>query len=441
MMKLNLLIASILAVFIYIIFNMNYWKENRSLFWDKSGYYVYLPATFLYNDIGHLSFLDSMNPKYRFTGKENYYSIFEQSTGKKLNKYSVGVSLFELPFFAVGHFITVLTKEFPADGYSSYYMLLVSISSAVWSALGLLVLGLFLKRYFKDSIVYIVLLLLAFGTNLYVYSSFETGMSHPYSFFLVASLLNVTDKWYQTKRNKWVLLLGLILGLIFIVRPINVICLLIPLLWQTENENIRNRFLFFKHNDKGILLAMITGLSIAFLQLFYWKYVTGNWLKYSYQGERFDFLNPHIWDGLFSYRKGWFVYTPLAFVAAIGFFFLKKYSAKILPLTVIMLVAVYVIFSWATWFYGGSFGCRALIEYLPVMSFPLAALITNMFAKGRLSKIVISTVLVLVLVLNIWQTYQFTQCVIPWDHNNRAYYWKVFFKLKAMPEDEVLLHQ
>ena len=441
-MKLKLTACIALTVFIYIIFNMNIWKENRTLHWDKSSYYAFLPATFLYHDLERMDFIDAMNEQYSFVPGVPYYGMIEQSNGKRLDRYHIGVSFFQLPFFTIAHIITSLGQEYPADGYSPYYMLWICISSAFWSAMGLWVLGVFLKRYFNHTITITVLLLLAFGTNLYFYSSFDTGMSHPYSLFLIACVLNFTDKWYRSSQAKWVILLGLIFGLIFIVRPVNIICLLIPLLWQTEQERLSNRISFFSQQWKSIALASIIGLAVCFPQLAYWKYITGNWLIYAYKGEYFDFLDPHIMDGLFSYRKGWFLYTPLALIASIGFVCLRKKLAKTIPaLLSTMSITIYVTFSWESWFYGGSFGCRALIDFLPIMAFPLAALLQYLFSKGKFVHTTTAVFLSLVVALNLWQTYQFSKGVIPWDHNTKEHYWRMFFKLEHAPGDEVFLEE
>lgn len=441
-MKIKLTACFILTAFIYIILNINYWKENRTLHWDKSSYYAFLPATFIYHDLDRMDFIDSMNAKYYFVLDVPYYGMIEQPNGKRLDRYHVGVSVFQLPFFAIAHLITSVGNEYPADGYSPYYMLWVCISTAFWSALGLLVLGNFLRRYFSNGITIAVLLLIAFGTNLYIYSTFETGMSHPYSLFLIACVLNLTDKWYRSSQTKWVALLGIVFGLIFIVRPVNIMCLLIPLLWQTKHERLNNRIPFFTRQGKGILLATIIGIAVCFIQLSYWKYITGHWLIYSYQGEYFNFSDPRIIDGLFSYRKGWFVYTPLAFIAAIGFLFLRKEYAKTLPaLLSTMIVTIYVVFSWENWYYGGSFGCRALIEFFAVMAFPLAALINYLLGKGAIIKMGTAILLLAIISLNLWQTFQFDKGVIPWDKNTKEHYRKLFFKLDHTPEDDALLEQ
>ena len=45
--------------------------------------------------------------------------------------------------------------------------------------------------------------------------------------------------------------------------------------------------------------------------MLYWKHIMGTFFFYSYDQEGFFFGNSHVLDGLLSYRKGWFIYTPI----------------------------------------------------------------------------------------------------------------------------------
>jgi len=119
-------IVAVLSLF--IIFNRFSWKENTVFQYDQGGYYRYLPAVFIYHDLGHYSFLPEINHRYHVSDGIDYYAAYAQEkTGRRLNKYSIGVSLFELPWFFAAHAITKLTHHYPADGYSPYYRLLISI--------------------------------------------------------------------------------------------------------------------------------------------------------------------------------------------------------------------------------------------------------------------------------------------------------------------------
>ncbi len=181
---------------------------------------------------------------------------------------------------------------------------------------------------------------------------------------------------------------------------------------------------------KQALLALLVFFTVAFVQFAYWRYVTGHWLVYSYKDEGFDFLHPKILNGLFSYRKGWFIYTPMSVVALVGLFYLWKKDKRSVPaLMVYFLVATYLIFSWREWWYGGSFGCRALIESLAFLALPIAAMTEHFLtAVGKLRRTLYFGIILLVVSLNIFQTYQYSMGLIHWCDMTKDYYWRVFGK-------------
>ncbi|MFO7610005.1 MAG: hypothetical protein R6X35_12570, partial [Candidatus Krumholzibacteriia bacterium] len=60
---------------------------------------------------------------------------------------------------------------------------------------------------------------------------------------------------------------------------------------------------------------------------------TGQFVFNSYMEEGFFFLKPKFFHGLFSYRKGWLVYSPVMTMAIIGFIWMRyKVSSLFFPL-------------------------------------------------------------------------------------------------------------
>jgi hypothetical protein len=309
----------------------------------------------------------------------------------------------------------------------------VVASNIFWVIAGLILLRGGLLRYFPENAVSLTLLAIAFGTNLFYYTVYDQGMSHPYSFFLFAALLWLTDKYYYRFKLRHLLLLGLTLGLIAITRPVNLLVIIIPVFWKVYDlESLKARGLFFLKNSHKILLAAFLFFLVVLIQLSYWKFVTGNWIYYSYENEGFLFSDPEIINGLFSYKKGWFVYTPIAFLSLVGLVFLWKQYPQFIPALILFFsLMVYVVFSWSMWYYGGSFGCRALIETLPLAAIPLAALCCYAFrVRNYLVKIPLVTLVVLLIGLNLFQSYQYSLNIIHWDSMTKEYYWKVFGKLE-----------
>ncbi|HVX01094.1 MAG TPA: hypothetical protein VHA52_11780 [Candidatus Babeliaceae bacterium] len=421
---------SVFAIFLsavvvtVILFNETEWKTDM-LAWDKSDYYIYLPAAFIYHDIGHLDFQPAISQKYNINKDIKFYAIYDEAaTGRRMNKYPVGVSVMELPFFLIAHAYCCLTNAYPADGYSRPYMEAIAFATAIWVIIGLIFLRSFLKRFYSDDIVAIALLLILFGTNLYSYTAFDYGMSHSFSFTLFAMLLYFTEKWYRTEKGSDLVGIGIVMGLIIITRPTNALMGLVPLCWGNWAAIVRRKPL-------PAFIAMLCFIGVLFIQLGYWKYTAGKWIHFSYENEGFDFSSPNIWNGLFSYRKGWFVYTPLALIALISLVFLWRQYKRLTIITgAYFLVMIYVVFSWTQWFYGGSFGCRVLIETYPLLALPLCALL---YEIGRKRKIWLTTTITLVfgftIWLNVWQNYQFTKSFLPTDGTTKELYWHIFGKM------------
>lgn len=230
-MKSKLLILFFGFVSVYIIFNLDKWERKRVLQWDIAGYYMYLPATFIYGDIRQLGWYPTIDSVYNLSEDHGMYAVNEvPGTGNKVGKYPIGTAIFELPFFLGAHAFTLLSHSYPPDGYSPPYALALCLATVFWVLCGLFVLRKFLLTYFTEQVVFITLLLIAFGTNLYNYTAFDWGMSHSFSFFLFSAFLYFMQRWYASGKMKYLLFLGASLGWIVITRPTNIIIVLLPLL-------------------------------------------------------------------------------------------------------------------------------------------------------------------------------------------------------------------
>lgn len=427
--KLAVFIIGILCT--YILFNrIDEWR-NTTFQWDKQGYHSYLPAIFIYNDLKGLSFYPAICEKYHFTGDDPWYAAYQQPNGNRVNKYPVGPALLELPFFLAANVSVSIFAPQLNDGFSVPYQLTVALNDIFWVMVGLFFLRGFLRRYFTDNITAVTIICIALGTNLYNYTAFDHGMSHPISFSLFAALLFFTERFYDTCRNKYLLAIAVVLGLITITRPTNCIAAIIPLLWNIRTKkDLVNRFSFFSERYKACISAIIVFFLVLLPQLAYWKYATGHWIYYSYEGEGFNFAHPKIWKGLFGWQKGWFIYTPIAFLAILGLFqTAKKHKQFLLSFTLFLPVIIYVTFSWKNWWYGGGFGCRPLIDILPVMALPLATLIEFFYERKQFfTKSIFSMMLLFFISLNLFQVYQFSKGVIHYERMSRAYYFKIFGK-------------
>lgn len=443
-MKPKIFILFYAFLCLYITSNRQADWKGTVLSWDASGYHLYLPAVFIYHDLGKLSFYHEIHEKYLAKNRMgDYYALFAKDNGKYLNKYAIGVSVLELPFFLIAHTYCLLNGAYPADGYSHPYEWGAAISIIFWVMAGLFILSSVLRKYYDDKTVLWVIACIGLGTNLYYYTAFFYGMSHPYSFFFFAALLYYTDKWYKAYKLRDICLLGITLGFIAIVRPSNLIIAIIPLFWKVYNyKSLQERIRLLLTKKTHLLVGLVLFCLVSLIQMGYWKYITGQWLYFSYENEGFNFLRPYqIAQGLFGYRKGWFVYTPIAFISFFGFIALWKKNKELVPvLLAFLFLTVWIVFSWRCWWYGAGFGSRATIESMAILAFPLGALLQKILHSAYLyRKLASITLLIILITLNIFQTYQYVLTIIPYDRVTRSYYWHVFGKLYTYPEYETLL--
>lgn len=438
--RLFVLLYALLAV--YITLNRGVWKEHQVIVWDGTGYYMYLPAFFIYQDQAQLRFYREIDSVYSPSGGLLQYGIHShKATGRRSMRYPIGVAILQAPGFLLAHAITKAATDYPPDGYSAPYQLAVALSAVLWATIGLLFLRRFLLLFFPEPVVWKALLLISLGTNFYYYTAFFQGWSHAYSFFAFAAILFFTERWYRNTTPGYALALALSLGLAVIIRPSNIVIAVIPLLWRAGPEG--GIFPFWLKHRGQIGLAAVAFVLVLSIQLGYWKYATGQWVYYSYTDEGFDFLRPKIWKGLFSYRKGWFVYTPLALFFCAGFIPLFKRRGRLfLPALAFILLHVYVVFSWRIWHYASAFSCRPMVEAMAVLSIPACGLIESVGGWRRsAARVGAWTVGLALLALNIFQTYQYSLKIIHFDRMTRAYYWRVFGKLSVTEEDRMLLRQ
>jgi hypothetical protein len=253
--------------------------------------------------------------------------------------------------------------------------------------LGLLALRTILLKYVPDNIAGIVIAIVFWGTNLFWYSTFEATMSHAYSFSLISIFILLTIKWHQAPGVFISVITGLVFGMIFLIRPNNGLVVLFFILFGiTSLRTFREKIVFYLKNSRFLIVLMIFAFLVLLPQMFYWKYISGSWIINSY-GDRgvFFFNDPQIIKGLFGYRKGWFVYTPVMLVSVLAIPFLlktKELKKFFLPILVFLVINVYVILSWWSWWYGGGLGLRPFIDSYALLGIPLAAFLYYIIQKS-----------------------------------------------------------
>jgi hypothetical protein len=395
---------------------------------DGFSYYVYLPSWFLFHDTTLSAVArDCCGGVY-----PAYTAIIRwPATRRWVNAHPIGVAIMQAPLFAVAHGLTRWTNLSP-DGFTLYYQHASGLSGLLWIIAGLTVLATLLRRHFSDAIVAATLGAILLGTNLFHYATFDSSYSHPYSFFLFAAFLDLTERWYAKPRPRVSLLLGLIAGLIVLTRHTNVLFLIVFPLYAVDGlALLRARITFLRQHRRLVATMLATAALVVAPQLAIYYQATGRIVVSSYGDLGFNFASPRVLDVLFSVQKGLFFWSPILLTSCVGFAWVSRsrHSARVFvwPALLILASDIYIIASWWDWQFGGSFGHRGFVDTLPIFAIGMAAFFHAIWDRRALRQAVMVAV-VLAIALNLFQMLQYWNHVLPFSDMTWEQYRRLFLR-------------
>ena len=402
--------------------NPDFWKETVAS--DGRGYYAYLPSIILN---GEFNFEQVLAREKQIYPAMMAGTFMTEVDGQPVNKYFAGVALLILPFFLLAIFLSFICG-LPIDGYNSIFQLMVSFAGIFYLISGLhFSRKLLQKCNLPAATVNFSLWIIVLGTNLLIYTLDAPAMSHVFSFAAVAGFLFYAKAFFDLSKTKDALLASFFLGIIILIRPVNgIIILLLPFL-SGDAKGFSRGFTVFFTQKKNWLKAILIVLGLVMIQPVLWFLQTGHWLVWSYQGEGFDFFHPQISKVLFSYQKGFFVYTPVALVALSGLTgFYRKSKWQFFWMVGFFTILIWIVASWWNWYYGDSFGQRVFIDFYAVLALLLAMSI-NGFRK-KIAKFALVFLLLILISVSLIQTWQYSHGIIHAYAMNKAKYWHIFLK-------------
>ncbi|MCK9421887.1 MAG: hypothetical protein M0Q38_04765 [Bacteroidales bacterium] len=420
------------------------WNNHNCLAiisWDVFGYYLYLPAWIIHHDLGINNFswvqqiLTTYNPTIGF------YQAYMGPAGDYVMKYPMGLAILYFPFFIIGHIGAHLFGYSP-DGFTLPYQVSLALGGVIYTIIGLWFFRKVLLHFFSDHVAALTFLVIVLGTNYFELTAFDGAMPHNYLFTIYAVIVWLTIRWHADAKFKYAVPLGLLCGLAILVRPTAGVIVLVPLLWGFwDKTGSREKMLKIREHYGQVLTMVLLLLMVAGLQLLYWKIYAGSWFYYSYEkGEQLEWIAPYLWKVLFSYKKGWLVYTPLMMFAILGFIPLaRKYRPVFIALLLFFIINLLTVASWPNWWYGGSFGQRALMESYLLLSIPLGTFIMWFLDQKVLFKWVFIVIIFLFTLFNLFQTWQYTHYIIDPMRMTESYYWRVFGKTSVTDFDRLYL--
>jgi hypothetical protein len=414
--------------------------HNNVSIWhgDAMGYYMYLPATFIYHN--HKS-MDTLPKNFGIPpGPLHYAATMRQNhvitpTGHVLNQYTYGVALMEAPFFFVAHIYAKIAGYW-ANGFSEPYMNAIKISSFVYALLGLMVVYRLLRRYFPSGQSLLTVAILYVGTNMLWFALYQGGMAHLPLFFLYSLLLWFTVRVHEKKGVLSFIGLGLVGGIITVIRPTDIVCMLVPLCYGVYNkETLHQKMIFLKqHFSRVIVLIFVFALPVL-PQLFYWKMLSGSYLFYSYGAQTFNWKDPKIIEGLFYFKNGWLAYSPVMVFSLLGLLIAEKFKSFALGIWLLLPLYIYIIYSWYCYNYINGFGSRPMIHMYPLLAFPLCAFLWFISRRGIVLRSVFAVVCIFFVALSISFSIQQATAILISEDANWGFISQTLFRTRLRYSD------
>ncbi len=438
----------VVSLFIFHLAGKNYTDPyQKPIAGDAQAYYAYLPAVFIYADFSY-GFIDEINEKHY--PKSLQKSFLKPNGTGKVNKTFPGVALLYLPFFLIAHALAIVFG-LDADGYSTIYQVLFDVGLWFYLFLGLV----FLKKvllFFKFSVLNtnLTTLILCLGTNLFFYSVYDQSVTHVYNFFLANVFVFMLLKFKENGQYKFLGLALFVLCLLGITRPTNILVLGLLFFFIPTISFYKQVFLTLIR-PKNLLKSVLISIPILAIPFLLWKIQTGNWVVYSYGEEGFNFANPHFFEFIFSYLKGWLTYTPIAFIILVfGFILLyKKDKGRFFVGISFYVLTIYIFSSWWCWYYGAGMGQRVMIDHYLLLGYLISLIIvvfeTQPLMNRMLKRGLAIGVTIIFIGHNIAQAYQIRYGILSGGSATKEQFWDNFLvfepKAKIYPHAHWVLEQ
>lgn len=371
MNKINIYqkIFIVFYIFCVLIFICHFLYVGSGVWGDGRYYYSYLRSAVLDRNLD-------------FTNEFEFFHIPIQysHTGMIINKFNIGPFLFWLPFFLIAHLLTsilmFLGGSIKVDGYSFIYQISVGIASVTFAIWGLYLCFVGLKKIVKPQIALISSLTIFFASNLFFYGSIDPINSHSLSFFSSSLLFYLIIKYWHQKLISIsdVIFLGITTGLIALIRNQD-------LIWSLMVFGI----IIFRYRDSNIkkivslLVYLVSVFVLLIPQFWLWWLMLGKINSpYLLLGEKFYWLQPQIFNVLFSSYHGLFYYSPILIFSIWGLVLVKK-DFRILDILsiLIFILQTWIVGSWHSWWAGESYGNRMFISVYPLLIWGLCMWLTK----------------------------------------------------------------
>jgi hypothetical protein len=336
---------------------------------------------------------------------------------------------FKNPLSLVGFF--VITIAYLNVNYTS-----TAAQPQIWPFLLSLVIfltGIFFLRkmllmWFSDFTVLVTLMALGFATNIFFIVTLDFRLQPILLFSLYSMALYFTASWHENQKVIFAVLLAIILGLITLLSPTGFIFLLVPVLWNVHDKaSWKSKIRLVKNNLRQAGLFICLVIAIGLTPLLIWKVSPGEvpFLSFTLPGI-FHGFSSWLWNDLFSFDHGWFIYTPVIIFAFIGFYFIGKHRPIFYAVFLYCFLDIFLESSWSKLGSTPVFGQVAFIPIYALLVIPMASFFSFSEKGSKIRGFLLLFLTAFFIFLNIFQSWQFSKGILMKSGMNAENYCLVF---------------
>lgn len=327
---------------------------RHAIYGDGNGYYATTQSLLYEGQLNSPTIIDHLK---NYQGRDYVFSrVF---WNEKLNPYPLGPSLVWLPALTV-------VRLFSSDRFDLFHELAPGFTGIILMIAGLYFLEKYLLNYFHPKSVYLTIISLFLGSNVFYYSSFEPALSHQPAFFIFSYILYLSQNFNYSIIN--ILMLGTLFGFLPVTRIADSV-LLIPL------------FFLFKFDLKKLyyfIIGFLIGLSPQlYAQYFYYGTVFRNFYV-TEMSSAWSINLGHVYEYFFSYKRGLFIWSPIYLLGLYGLIRLKK------KLVLFAITLLWVIGSFWSAYSSAGFGQRLSFSAIPYFAIGIAYTYEQLKTKNQL---------------------------------------------------------
>lgn len=419
-------------VFVFLFFTIHFYNEIEKVITDKNtcicsydgfGYYMYNPYLFSEGSL-NLNTKWAQSIQNEYCDSSSVYQFQPVANGNELNIYHLGLAIVQMPSYLIADlFASIL--NYKTDGFSKPYHIMYFLNILLFIFLGLFYLRKLLLLFFSEHITGAIILITYLSSNVLITFGLQYDLTHLYLFTFNSIFAYHIFKYHKTKINRHLIYSAIILGLTVCIRPTQIILGLIPF-FILITENKTQKIIAFKK----LLWFPFFGLLWNLPQIYYWYSIGGVLFAPNMHTEEIILTDPNIIDFLFSYKKGWLLYSPIFLLVPIGLYYLKKQSSLVFwSISSSTILFIYVMSSWECWWYASSFGSRVMVDIYPILAIAVGYSIVNINAKKTAWKITQISFIILCIMLSLFQSFQLNEYIIHPERMTKEHYWYVFGKI------------